>query len=476
MKRLLVSLALAPVLFAACQKAEEPFCTNNDEDCDGVPDDLGRAVNRDDSPGPDPWDYDSDGSADGYAVDTDCDGDPDVLGLDSNEDGYVDSVDINPSGAADIITTGTSRATFTCEDGLGGDSVVPPGAGGTQGDGDTPIVPGGWHAPVNATAVANLPTEYARWKNFYLMDCGGGKLSVKNGLGGAYSEGIGYGMLITANVGTQAEFDGVWATYKAAPKSQLGLMQWTCNECVTDCAASNGSAASDGDLDAAMALLQAEARWGGGAYLEAGRQLVATIRGAVLRNCAGKVQLTPGEWDPGCGALNPSYFSPGYYRAFAQVDPLGVGVWNQAIDSAYELFVSTMNTESPADSSPTATIWPDGMGSTCYSCNGYDACRVPWRLAIDYAWSAEPRAQTILTQVSSMVDASGMPALSDGPNSAFYGALALSGMAVSQAKADQHYVTWTTASPLYDNAYYQSTLRMIYMLLSAGQFPSTIVQ
>lgn len=473
MKRLLVSLALLPTILVACQKAEEPICTNNDADCDGVPDDLGEAVDRDGEPGPDPWDYDSDGEAEGYAVDTNCDGRPDALGLDLNDDGFIDSVDINPGGEPDIITTGDARATFSCETGLGGDGDVVNSSGGTPGDGDVVGPVGGWHAPVIAAAQANLATEYARWKNFFWMDCGGGKYSVKNGLGGTYSEGMGYGMLITANVGTQAEFDGMWATYRDAPKSSGGLMQWICDECVTSCPESNGSAASDGDLDAAMALLQAEERFGGGTYLEAGRQLIASIRGAVLRNCGGVVQVTPGEWDPACGALNPSYFSPGYYRAFAQVDTLGAASWNQAIDGAYTGFTSSMNTENPAGT-PTAAIWPDGTGSTCFSCNGYDACRVPWRIATDYAWTGEPRAKTLLTQVSGMVDANGMSAYSDGPNSAFYGALALSGLAVDQAKADAHYNAWINANPLYDNAYYQSTLRMVYLLLAAGQFPSTL--
>jgi len=69
-----------------------------------------------------------------------------------------------------------------------------------------------------------------------------------------------------------------------------------------------------------------------------------------------------------------------------------------------------------------------------------------------------------------------MDPFSGGPNSAFYGSLALSGLAVGQEKADQHYNTWINANPLYDNAYYQGTLRMIYLLLAGGNFPSTLAQ
>ncbi len=481
MKRLLVSLTALAALFVACQPAEEEeksICTNNDADCDGVPDDLGVAVDQDGYPGPDLFDYNGDGTADGYAVDTTCDGVPNALGLDTNNDGYVDAVELNPGGTPQIITTGDPGATFSCS------TPLLPSAGGSPGDGDgsgsggsgnpPPPPPGQWYAPVVGAAAGALNAEYTSWKNRYVKtDCGGGKISVKNGLGGAYSEGIGYGMLIMANLGTQAEFDGIWTTYREAPKSSGGLMQWKCDECVTSCPESNGSSASDGDIDAAMALLQAEVRWGGGAYLEAGRQLIATIRAAVLRNCNGVVHLTPGEWDPGCAALNPSYYSPGYYKVFATIDTLGSGVWLQAIDSAYDSWTASMGMQNPAGTQQISSIWPDGLGNTCFSCNGYDGCRVPWRIAIDYAWTGEQRAQSLLNTVSTMIDTNGMQTYTGNGNnnSAFLGALALSGLAVSQAKADQHYNTWLSSNPS-DQPYYQSTLRVVYHLLAGGAFPS----
>lgn len=480
MKRLLLPLALLPFLALGCKK--DSICTQNDSDCDGVPDDLGEAVDRDGVDGPDPWDIDEDGEVDGYAVDTNCDGKPDALGLDTNDDGFVDSIDIDPRGEGDIIGTGSSRANFSCSGGDGdgdGDGDVVVGTGGAVGDGDgdgdgvnpwdeiPEIELGAWYAPVVTAAKDNLGVEYTRWKNQFLHDCGGGRSSVPTDADGLVSEGIGYGMLITASMGSQAEFDAMYATYKIAPKDATGLMQWQYNDPCANSPSGDPNGASDADLDAAMALLQAEARFGGGVYVADAKQLIGTIRAGVVKNCAGKVQLVAGGWDNDCSSLNPSYYSPGYYKAFARVDTLGAGTWENLVNSAYTEW-ETYKATGPNG------LWPDGSGSNCFACNGYDASRVPWRIAMDYAWTGDTRAQGLLTYVSQKVDAQGFAALSTDPNSAFYGALALSGLGVSQAKADSYYATWVGSNPLYDNAYFQGTLRMIYMLVAAGQFPSTL--
>lgn len=117
---LLLPLGALSLLAASC--AKDDICTQNDNDCDGVPDDLGVAVGSSEV-GPAKWDYDNDGTADGWAVDTNCDGEPDALGLDTNDDGFIDSID--PLNGSEVIPTGSSRAPGRC----GGGN---PGAGGTD--------------------------------------------------------------------------------------------------------------------------------------------------------------------------------------------------------------------------------------------------------------------------------------------------------------------------------------------------------
>ena len=55
-------------------------------------------------------------------------------------------------------------------------------------------------------------------------------------------------------------------------------------------------------------------------------------------------------------------------------------------------------------------------------------------------------------------------------NSAFIGAFALSGMAVSQAKADQYLNDWLSAN-VDDTPYFQGALKGLYLLVANHNFP-----
>ncbi len=138
--------ALACLSAVAC--GSDSVCALNDAGCDGVPDDLGVAVNRDNVAGADPWDFDNDGVVDGYAVDRNGDGEPDALGLDTNGDGFVDSVDLNLDKVADETTPNGTYGTGNpatgsggAGDGTGGAPAVTGGA--DAGGGGTPPATGG---------------------------------------------------------------------------------------------------------------------------------------------------------------------------------------------------------------------------------------------------------------------------------------------------------------------------------------------
>jgi hypothetical protein len=57
-------------------------------------------------------------------------------------------------------------------------------------------------------------------------------------------------------------------------------------------------------------------------------------------------------------------------------------------------------------------------------------------------------------------------------NSAFIGAFADSGIAISQAKIDNYENAWMTATSIDDTPYFQGTLRRLYLLVAGGQFMS----
>jgi hypothetical protein len=101
---------------------------------------------------------------------------------------------------------------------------------------------------------------------------------------------------------------------------------------------------------------------------------------------------------------------------------------------------------------------------------GYNACRTPWRVAVDYLWNCTPAAKTFLDNVSTYVDGQGgVGSVPFDKNSAFLGAFALSGMAVSQSKLDGYVSSWMTTQKD-DTPYFQGTLLVLYLETGAGQF------
>jgi hypothetical protein len=113
----------------------------------------------------------------------------------------------------------------------------------------------------------------------------------------------------------------------------------------------------------------------------------------------------------------------------------------------------------------------DGRTEGGYS---YNACRTPWRVAVDYVWFCTPAAKTYLDNVVAYVDShGGISAVPFDKNSAFLGAFALSGMASSQSKLDSYVPLWLSTAQPQDNVYFQGSLRLVYALLAGGQFPST---
>jgi len=358
------------------------------------------------------------------------------------------------------------------DDATGGGAPLP--SGGSGGGGGT-LHPGDWNAHVMDGAPDRLDAEYAAWRAGHFHECPDGSASVRMGQDRVVSEGIGYGMLITATLGPQEDFDALHKFYEQAAKGSSGLMNWECGACGS---CGGGGPATDADLDVAMALVQADARWGG--YADAALAVIRNLRKpSVTEQCGSWLVMRPGDHWGGCsdnGLINPSYWAPGYYRVFAERDPEGADLWNTLIDDSYALLE-----ESRGHHPDGLFLWPDAMTwngagfdpATGFSYNGYDACRVPWRLATDYAWTGDPRAKALLEWTSAQVDSRGFAGISGDANSAFYGSLALGSVAVSQAKANEHFSAWMSAD-IDDAPYYQGTLRVLYLLIAAGKFPSTL--
>ena len=261
----------------------------------------------------------------------------------------------------------------------------------------------------------------------------------------------------------RATFDKLLAYYEKN-KNANGVMKWQTNAC--GAATAEGSA-TDGELDAAMALIQASCRWGA-TYSAKATALITAIKTSELTNCSGKMVLKPGDNFGGCDRTNPSYIAPGYYKVFATFT--NDTSWNTVASDGYAL-LSTLQ----AAQKGLVPDWSNSSGTPASGTEGQygpDASRTPWRVATDYAWFNEPKAVTFLNGLATYVDANGGVARLFEPNSAFRGGLAMSALPAASTKAQEYTDAWLQTS-VDDNTYFPGTLRPLYMLLLANKFPKS---
>lgn len=386
-----------------------------------------------------------------------------ALGGSSSTGGSSPGGNLASGGAAAGNTSATGGNAGASSSGAGSGNAT----GGTGGASNA----GGWHAATIASLTEQkLSDEYNAWKAAHAQNCNNGSWVVKKDAGSVVSEGIGYGMLLSANRSDRVLFDGLWKYYTDHLDSK-GLMNWATGVC--DAAGNNNAnAATDGDLDVAMALIQANVAWPDGGYETLASALTDKIIQYETEECSGRAILRPGDAFGGCSdmsnaKINPSYFAPGYYRVFAQHFPTQAARWNALLDGSYELYPLYQ-----ARMEGLVPDWSKVDGSDWYSSvYSYDACRTPWRVMVDYAWTGDARALTFLKNVNTWVTAHGLVGTQPN-NSAFVGALALAS-AYDQAKLDAAVTTWL-GSKGDDTPYFQGTLRVLYLLAAAGKFPSTL--
>jgi len=357
-----------------------------------------------------------------------------------------------------------------------GGSVGQSGSKGSAGSsasyaGAVAVAPPTWNSAKSETLTdEQLQAEYDQWKKAHAESCSNGSWAVLNE-GNVLSSGIGYGMLLAAAMADQPLFDGLWKYYQDH-LDKNGLMNKTTGKC--DAPGNNSSnAATDGDLDTTMALLQAAARWPSAGYLLKAQALAGKILQFESEMCSGRRVLRPGDAFGGCSdpydqRINPSYFSPGYYKVFAHYFTEQAAAWSALADGSYQLYAIYQ-----ARMDNLVPDWSGPDGSDNGSSYSEDACRTPWRVAVDYGWTGDTRAKIFMQNVATWVDAhGGLPKAAQAQNSAFVGAFALAG-GYEQGKFDGYLSAWLNAK-LDDEAYYPGTLRVLYLTVAAGKFSSTL--
>jgi endo-1,4-beta-D-glucanase Y len=385
----------------------------------------------------------------------------------------------NPTGGSGGGGAGTGGSA-----GMGGAS----GAGGAGGSsslrlgmgGPFPFPqskkPGSCTLTTRSTAAADTMAAYTSWKGAFVTSNGAPSGALRVTRGGpnnndTVSEGIGYGMIAAVYVNDKTTFDGLWA-YAQAHFDPNGLMHWHIDSGGNPIKDSMGNlpySAADADEDIAWALIQASDQWSSTTYLNAAKTMLAKMLSTEI---APDGMLKPGDNFGQTAMTYPDYFSPAYFRVFAVVG--NNPNWSGAIiDRNYQILmnVSGSNGLVPDKSDSSSTI------SGNY---GYDACRTPWRIGMDYCFSGEPRAQAYLMKIGAFFNGVGASNIGDGyspsgsatsnnKNMAFIGPAGVAGMAGYQTLLDGAFTYGATGNGG-DPNYFPQSLRVVTMLMMSGNF------
>jgi endo-1,4-beta-D-glucanase Y len=267
---------------------------------------------------------------------------------------------------------------------------------------------------VTNAAPADVQTHFDAWKTSYYAACpdstrarikwidptASGTCDPNTG-NCTVSEGIGYGMLITvymdnASNQTQGMFDKLWAYYQNKADGN-GLMNWKANDCDKGTVATG--AATDADVDAALALAMANKQWGDAKYLTAAQTLLGKIWDKEVNSST--FLLKPDDQGT-ANVYNPSYFAVGAARVFASVD--ASHQWAKVADACLAFIAknqkSTTGLVSDWADNNGSPLDHNGSGTTKF---GYDAVRTPWRVALDYWWFGTAAAKTDLDKIGTWI-------------------------------------------------------------------------
>ena len=236
------------------------------------------------------------------------------------------------------------------------------------------------------------------------------------------SEAHGYGMKIFVLMAghdpeAKAIFDRM-NNFRKAHRSRINprLMAWFVTS--VGSVPSTGNSATDGDLDIAYALLLAHTQWGSQAYLDEAREIINALRSHCMHP-APNIRPKLGDWHsynwtagaPGTDSRIESRSSdwrPSHFRAFARasVQAADRDFWNSAADAVYTLIQQSSNANTGlmpdfvSGNPAKAEASPSVSGEHNMQHYSFNACRVPWFLALDYAHYGSAQAKAQIDRIS----------------------------------------------------------------------------
>jgi endo-1,4-beta-D-glucanase Y len=324
---------------------------------------------------------------------------------------------------------------------------------------------------------------YNKWKELYLVKCNDGYRVMCEGRNETRVEAIGFGTILAAYYGDREVFDGLYRFYESKRTENANhMMAWN----VSCDGINDPGSATDGDIDVAFALVVAYNQWGGD-YLARAREVIRVIKNSVVVTCDTLLALAPGyskesDMGPvwgGCDLTDIQYYTPAFFRIFAQVS--GDGDWHKLADDSYAILNAAAHPRTGLVPDWQSVSGTPGGNSRRVDYFRYDACRVPWRMALDYLWNGNEEAGNWCAKVAGWANSIGPARITDGynldgsennrgtHNSAFTGGFAVSAMCYSQAAADA-FGKEMTSNRLADGHWFTMSTRALYLLSITGNF------
>ena len=310
------------------------------------------------------------------------------------------------------------------------------------------------------------------------------------------SEAIGYGMLITLFAGDLAAFNSLWYYNRGYREYQnSNLMPWkvgtySYESLVTP---ANSSSATDADLDIATALVLAYYATGDIAYLNDALLVINDIWNNEISPTGMIYAGNMPVWKKDNSAYNLSYFSPIAIKLFALVDKNHD--WTNVLNTMYTYMINVQSAGTGVipdwtDISGTAIDPKNGSATNTYWQFYHEAVRIPWRIAWDYYWTQDPRAQQVLSTLNNFIStkSSGSAAKlettgkvmysaaagkADGSTNSFmpnwHGAWCLTGMAGNQAWLNECTAAFNTKT-INGFSYFPHILMTMFSQLLNGMY------
>ena len=238
----------------------------------------------------------------------------------------------------------------------------------------------------------DVQAKFVKWRSVFLTSQGcltanTKRIDAVNNNHETYSEGTSYGMMILVYMDnstnlTRSDFDAVFGYYKSYLNDK-GLMKWKISSAGVP---SDNSFAGDGDELVAFSLLMADRQWGSNGkfnYLEEAKTIIGNL---VKYNVQPDYTFADGDG----GWIFPAYQMPYAMKEFGKVTNNTKG-WNSTIDRAFTL-LDIFYKNSTSLMCDTHNSNGEAVNAS-HSYYGYDACRVPWHLGLDYLWNGTTNSQ-----------------------------------------------------------------------------------